>query len=928
MSTVISVRSRAVRKAILLTAAAALALPTAAFAQNTVTGRVVDDAGAPLPGAEVVVRETGQRIVTDRQGRFVIPSLPEGSATLEATYIGLSGASETVSVSAGGGNDVVITLASASAGGQIVVRGTILDATARALNQQRTADGTTNVVSSDAIGRFPDTNIAEALQRVPGFGVERDQGEGNFISIRGAPAEFTAITVDGINLPSTSPNTRAVDLGSIPSDVVSSLEVSKTLLPSQEADSIAGSVNLTTRSPFDKPRLRVSANGGVSHNQFGDTNDYRVGGTISNVFGPLGVLVSGSLAQTDRQVDNFESVWEDIGGGLLGVPEQAYKDYDTRRERLAFTGALELRPDNVNKFFVRGTWSRRTDDEFRNQLAVIYADGALQPGASEGRATWNNSRIEKEFRHRILRDKSFVISAGGEHDLDSLSLDYSASYTKAEQDYPIRAQLRFRSALRPNLTQDFVTNPDLPAISLFNTNEHLDASRYAFREVTFREQDTVQDEWAFGANLKIPATMFGNPGTVQFGARARFRDVTTDNNQWRDRRALAAPTVPMAQLLSDVTSQNFSYVLGQKFNSRAVRDYFAAIAPVAQTDGTLRISNSIVSDFEARENVYAGYGMARIEFPRANLILGARVEHTDFSGSAPVFNSVTNTFAIQQVDRKYTDFFPNLTLRYELADDVIARFAATRAVARPNYRDVVPRIVENSDGSPRTIDVDRGNPNLKQTLSNNLDAGIEYYFKPLGLLSANVFYKDLEDYEFTLTTPGTFLGLPARITEKQNARSGRVLGFEVAAQAQFTFLPGFLSGFGVFANAAYADAKIRLPATIPGRPDKVRLPNQSRWTMNAALFYEIEDFNARLAYTKRTDYIDEFDTDARLDLFWEGREQLDFTASFDVTKNINLFFEGKNLTNTPGVRYAGERTRVTEFEKFGRLYFFGARVNF
>ncbi|MCL6250418.1 TonB-dependent receptor [Altererythrobacter sp. KTW20L] len=924
--------SRNLLRPLLLSATAlALVVPVAAQAQNTVTGRVVDAAGVGLPGAVVVLRESGQRIVTDRQGRFVVPSIEAGELVIDVIYQGLESVSQTVTVSSGSANDFAITMDATYSTDVITVYGTILDSTARALNQQRNADATTNVVSSDSIGRFPDSNIAEALQRVPGFGVERDQGEGNFISIRGAPSEFTSITVDGINLPSTSADTRAVDLGSIPSDVVSSLEVSKTLLPSQSADSIAGSVNLTTRSPFDDPRLRISANGGVSHNQFGNTNDYRFGGTVSTVSGPVGLLLSGSLAQTDRKVDNFESVWEVVerpeGNEILGVPEQEFKDYDTRRERLALTGAIELEPDNVSRYFVRGTWSKRTDDEFRNLLAVVYADGDLQPGATETVATWNDTRVAREFRHRVKVDESFVVSAGGVHDFSTLSLDYTASYSRAEETYPIRAQLLFRSSLRPDITQDFTT-PDAPTISLFETGEHLDFSRYSFREITFREQDTMQDEWAFQANVSVAGELFGAPATFQTGARVRLAEIGTDNEQWRNRGGAAAPTQSFANLMSDIPSQNFAYLLGNKYDSDLVRAYFEDVRPIAQTDATRRISNSIVSDYEASEDIYAGYAMTRVEFDRANLVLGLRVEHTSFSGSAPVFNTETETFTVGQVDRSYTDFFPNLTLRYELADDLVARFALTRAVSRPNFRDVVPRVEENSDSTTTVVDVSRGNPDLKQTLSNNLDFGLEYYFPPLGLLSANFFYKDLEDYEFTLTTPGTFNGLPARISEKLNATSGHIMGFELAAQAQFTFLPGALSGFGVFGNLSYADAEITLPGTIAGRASKVALPNQSEWTYNAAIFYEMGGFNARLAYTRRTDYVDEFNEDARLDTFWEGREQVDLTASYDVTDNVNIFFEGKNLTNTPGVRYAGNRARVTEYEKFGRLYFIGARVNF
>lgn len=917
-------------RAALLTATAMLA-PVAAFAQNAVTGTVFDANGNPLPGAQVNIVETGQRVVTDNQGRFFIPSLPEGEVNLQVLYRGVGETTETVQVVAGAANNITISLVSS---GDIVVLGAITDATARALNRQKNADATTNVVSADAIGRFPDPNIAEALQRVPGFGVERDQGEGNFISIRGAPSEFTAVTVDGVALRSTDPSTRAIDLGAFQSDLVASIEVSKTLLPSQDADSIAGAVNLTTRSAFDRPRLNVSLNGGGSYNQFGGTSDYRGGATVSNVFGPVGLTLSGTLSQTNRQVDNVEHDWDIITGPdgeeMLGVPSQSYKDYDTRRERITLAGALEIRPDNVSNYFIRANWNRRTDDEFRNNLVVTLDDGTLRPGSTPEVQTWDRARVEFDYRHRIVRDQSIVASAGGEHEWSNLSLDYSAAYTRSKQDYPRRSQLRFRSSARPDITLDFRESAALPDISLFSTNEHLDLSRYSFRQNTFRTQDTVQSEWAFMANIKVPMEMFGAPATFQAGAKVRLAEIETDNEQWRDRRATSAPEFTYGSAQDPTRpADNFDYLLGNKLNDRLVDGYFRSIEAISVGDATRRVDNSITSDYEANEDIYAGYAMTRVEFPNTNLILGLRVEHTRFSGSAPVFDADNETFALSQVNRKYTDFFPNLTVRHEFTPDLIGRFAATRATARPNFRDVVPRLTR-SDEDAGIININRGNPDLRQTISNNLDAGIEYYFKPLGILGFNVFYKDLENYEFNFVENSTFEGRPARINQAQNALSGSILGFEANAQAQFTFLPGFLSGFGFFGNVAYADAKMTLPAgaVSPTRPEKVRLPNQSDWTYNASLFYEKDGFNTRLAWTKRTDYIDEFNADGRLDTFWVGRGQLDLTASVDIGSNVNIFFEGKNLTNSAGVRYAGSPDRVIEFEKFGAFYFLGARVNF
>lgn len=900
--------------------------PAIATAQNVVTGVVVDENGTPLPGAQVIVGATGQRVISDRQGRFVFPSLAEGEVEIEARYRGLVDGRQTFRITSGE-NDLRITL---GASDLIVVSG-IADQTARALNRQKNADATTNVIASDAIGRFPDPNIAEALQRVPGFGVERDQGEGNFVSIRGGPSEFTAVTVDGVTLRSTDPNTRAIDLGTFNSDLVASIEVSKTLVPSQDADSIAGAINLTTRSAFDNPRLVANMNGGVSYNQLGGTSDYRIGGTVSNVFGDLGVMLSGMLTQTDREVDNFESIWGPVnlpeGGQGFRVFENLFKDYETRRRRLTLAGALEYRPDNVSRFFLRGNFNSRNDDEFRDQLGIIYSDGVLQAGSTETRAVWDNTRIEKEMRHRIVRDQSLVVSGGGAHDWSGASLDYIASYTESQQVFPIRQQLRFRSSLRPSITQDF-SDPRNPDFSLFATNEHLQLDRYSFRQNVIREQDTLQNEWAFATNLSIPTQMFGAPATFQTGAKTRLASITTDDDQYRDRRSLAAPTLPLSGLVTDIASNNFNYNLGLRMDRDLVGRYFRDSIPISRGAATRRAAESITADYEASEDIYAGYAMARIEFPKTNVVVGARVEHTRFSGSAPVFNADTETFTMANVDRSYTDFFPNLTVRHEFSRDLIGRFAATRATARPNFRDVVPRVVVDVDEGANLLNVARGNPDLRQTVSNNLDAGIEYFFPPLGVIGFNVFYKDLQNYEFTLTQLGMFNGQNARITQQQNAVSGHILGFEANVQSQFTFLPGFLKDFGVFLNVAYADAQIMLPETAGVRPDGVRLPNQSDWTYNASLFYERAGFNARLAYTSRSDYIDEFGDRPEMDLFWEGRGQLDATASYQFNQNFDVFVEAKNITNTAGVRYFGERARVYEFEQFGAFYFVGARVNF
>ncbi|WP_439632557.1 TonB-dependent receptor [Glycocaulis sp.] len=906
-----------------------------ALAQHQLTGRVVDERGNSLPGARVSVPELGLTTSTGRQGEFTFPSLPAGEARLEVDYLGLPTGVRGVNISASEANTITLTLAADADGvDRIVITGSILDGTARALNQQRTADGTTSIVSSDAIGRFPDANIAEALQRVPGFGIARDQGEGRYINLRGAPSEFTAVSVDGTNLPSPDGSTRAIDLDTIPSDVVNTIEVFKTLLPDQDADSIAGAVNLVTRSPFDTPRLRINASGGASYNEFGGTNDYRSSLVISNVFGAngqFGALLSASYSRTDRQVDNIESEWEleNVGGvDTWVVTENQFKDYDTERTRTAFTGSLEYRPDDATRFFVRGSHSRFRDDEYRNLFLLTYDAGSIVT-ATDNTATWANTRFEKELRHRTVENTITTLAAGGEHDFGGVELDYTLSWALSEQSYPQRNQLQFRSTLRPTVSYDY-SNPDQPAITIFQTAEHLNLGAYNFQRLDERGADTRQEEWAFRANAQFAGSLFGRSATHRFGGAYRNRDVSFDDERYRAAAAQAGlygPGVPMSDLLGTEPSLNFNYNLGVKFDPRLVDAYFNSVRPALRNDpARLLRPASLQGDYTGEESIYAGYGMTRVEMANTTVIAGLRVEHTEFDGTGNRFSTTTQTATPVSASQSYTNWFPNLTVRHEFNENLVGRLALTRAISRPDYDDIVPRISANDGPGTRTVSL--GNPDLRPTIANNFDAGLEYYLRPLGLIALNAFYKDLEDYEYTLRSSGTFEGDPANFTRPENAPGGFIRGVELTWQQTFDFLPGMMSNFGVFANYTWTDSEMELGRTIAGR-SVVPLQGQSDYAYNVALFYEADRFSARLSYNDRSDYLDALDIEEPgRDLYWEGREQLDFTAAFEVTSQFELFLEAKNLTNTPGVRYFGERQRVYEYEEFGRSVFVGLRFNY
>jgi TonB-dependent receptor len=854
------------------------------------------------------------RIVFARASRWS-PVFVAVSGVLSAS----TAAQDATSPSAGSGDGL-----------QEVVITAIIDAAKRASDEQKNSRGVTNVVASDSIGRFPDPNIAEALQRVVGVAISRDQGEGRYINVRGGPSEFSAVTIDGVSVAAPDPTTRAIDLDTVPSDIVGSLEITKTLRPDQDADSVTGAINIRTQSPFDYKGFRLRASGGGSYNEFGGTNDVRGSVSVSNIWegdSRFGLLFSGSYSETDRQVDNIETAWARLtrpeGGTVFGVVENLFKDYDTKRERIAVTSAAELRADDDSRLFLRGTFSRFTDDEYRNQLLVLWSEGVLLPGATDQKASFRNIRVAKQIRHRMVQNEIVTGELGGEKKFSGWSFDGSISIASTEQTYPRRDELLWRTAALGTATApisyDYTTSSREPSISLFTTNQHLTPTNFSFRENAYRTSDTSDDTIAAVANITIPVEIGSGKGNFKVGAKFKSGERKANEDRFRDRATTAAPSQPLSAFLTTKESRNYDYNLGFKVDPALADAYYDA----TKARSPIRAEQSATADYQVDEQILSGYAMWDLDFDRLGVVAGVRVEKTETEGSAPVFNASTSAISSRTDTRSYTDVFPGLTLRYEVNTNLIARAAVTRGMMRPDFTDIVPRALETQEGS--LLVVQQGNPALKPTLSNNLDVSLEYYFEPIGILSASGFYKDLKDYNYTLRSSGSYLGNPAALITPENA-DGELSGLELAWQQQFTQLPGWLSGFGVFANFTYVDASIDLGRTYGGR-SSFPLPGQSETVSNFAVFYEKGPVSVRLSFTDRSDYLDEINAeDGGLDLYWAGRDQIDLTTSYQVTKSFEAFVEAKNLTNSKGIRYYGKKSRIYEYEQFGYSVFVGGRL--
>lgn len=887
-------------------------------------GQLSNGNNAFLQGAIIRLVGTGRETVTDSSGRFRFDHLAEGEYQLEVSYLSYGTHRVGAQVTGQQGQVLQLRFADVSQVEVLQIVGS-RNAQARALNIQRSSDNIKSVVSSDYLGRFADANVAESAQRLPGVSIQRDQGEGRYVNVRGAPLEFANVSVNGVVLPSPDGATRAIDLDTIPSDVIATMELTKAITPDMDADAIAGNINVVTQGALDSKGAFVRANIASGKNQKGSGDITRGGVTAgSRIAGNdnMGVLFSASYSETERVTDNVEHVWFEGDNGEFLPETTEFKDYELTRKRTGLSGRFDWRPSDNSHLYLSHNFSRFKDDEYRDTLLIEYdrftADSTSLKGTA-GRAT-----IEKELRHRTVVNTINSTQFGGNHYFDDVKLDYSVAYSKASQKYPNRDYLLFRENSRPALAYDF-SDSDLPYYQVLDSNGgvvrddfNFGTNEYNFRRYERRFGEAEEKESAYTVNVSLPGQLGNAASTVKLGAKARLKDKFNDEDRFRNSTGAQAPA------FADVAINKESRPFGGHYHNgpKLQRDFVAAYGSrLEDADYKDRGAASVTSDYNASEDSYALYAMNTLEWDSTTLVYGLRVEQTRTAGEAATYDTETDEFSVLHASNRYTKVFPGVHLRYETADGVILRTAYSTGINRPNFVDLVPYvIVEDRTEGNGSIDI--GNINLKPTYAHNLDLMAEYYIEPLGLMSAGVFYKRLEDPIFkarSVMTEGEYTGF--NMVRPENGEKGRLYGVELNWQQTLESL----SGFGFAVNYTFTDSSADLPFNI-GKTD---LPGTSRHTYNLALNYERFGISAQLAYNYRSAYIDSLDTaNPGLNTYWDDRATLDFTASYQLTEQFSLYMEATNLTDTKAVRYQGERNRVFEHEQFGRTWLVGVRGSF
>jgi TonB-dependent receptor len=872
---------------------------TAASAQGgkgTIAGTAKDERNSALPSAFIEVQPLGKRAVSDDQGEFRISDVPAGEYTIVASYVGFAPFSATVKVDAGQTVNVDAVLKVASQSDQVMVTAERLQGEAEAINIERMADDIVQVLPSKVINSLPNTNIADAVGRAPSVSLERDEGEGKYVQIRGTEPRLSNVTINGVNVPSPEGAVRNIKLDAVPANLVERIEVFKTLSASQDADGIGGTVNLVTRTAGEKASYNFGGQGGYTPIQGGRTLG-GFDGTVGKRFGEskkFGVMFGGTFDRNNRGINDLEPAQGTgtnpaTGSPIAVVGTEDLRSYSYYRTRYGFAGGVDYNVKPGTNVYLKGLFSDFHD--FGDTWVFTPNAGNTIKSVNGGQITFDNaadcaavntadptancSPGSYAYRHYIRRpdQQVFSILTGARHDLSSMLITYefagSRSHNIGGQDFPTTNFSGPSADLALNQS-----NPYRPKFIAQDGSNIYDPTQYSVANTILPIYHATQVNYQGAASLSRRYSTHGHFGTFEMGVKIRNSHSTQNEND-QIFSTSGTGSFGLSQVLGTYTNPTYydgSFAVGgQGYGPtsdygkirQAISADLASATPSLAFQDLASVQKSQGAFYDANERVSAGYIQNAISVGKFRFQAGVRFDQTstDFT---------THHFDASQVDSSgnvlpsaitpfnqtssYFKVLPSVQVQYQLEKNTNLRANYSIGISRPNIGDLVPTKIVDPNASPKSVTL--GNPDLKPTKANNYDLLVEHFFQPLGILQAGFFYKELSDPIYPTVTllnaPDPNAGF--KQSQSVNGPNAHIAGFEAAWEQRFSFLPGMLSGLGVVANYSYTSSQVTFPANFspanlggPGRIDHPTLPRDAPNTWNAGFTYDKARFSMRFA---------------------------------------------------------------------------------
>ncbi len=772
-----------------------------------------------------------------------------------------------------------------------------------ALDVQQMADNIVSVVHADGIGQLPDANAAEALQRLPGVSVERDQGEGRYVRIRGLGPDLNAVTINGSLVPAPESGRRAVQMDVLPAGMIRSLEVTKTLTPSMDANSVGGTVDVKTLSAFDHQGLFYSLEGGLSHDTNTGKESPNFAGTVSNRFldGTLGVSFGLSSSERKFGSDNVEA-----GAANWNANNQLKamqrRDYTITRQRDGGMLNVEYKPTNEENYYLRTLYSRFSDDEVRQRNNITFSTNR-----SEG--VLGNTTSQRELKARKESQDILSLTAGAERKLGEWDVAAAFGTTRSGEDTPQYINsARFNSGT--TYQAGFI---DTSRLILIGSSAINSATGYTLNRIQLAAQDTSDTENHLKLDLGRKLKLFGLDSELKFGAKASRRTKKNNQTAW----SISGATFG-SPALSGFVDNSVDYAYGDfspGISVGAIKNLLGTVNVNNFIDNT----NSTINDFTMHEDINAAYVQNTFNIGMTRILAGVRYESTNFRAKGTGLSG-TN-FVSNERDRRDNHVLPALHIRHDLDNDTSVRAAWTNSVVRPTFEQLAPGF--NIVGTDATF----GNPDLKPLKSANFDLGIERRLGYAGAASAYVFYKNIKDFTYNTNLAGTgnWVGYTTANTFA-NGDSASVSGLELAYAQSFSFLPAPWNGMLLSANATATHSSAEITG-LGGGKRNIPLPSQSDLTYNIMLGYEKGPVSVRLAATYKSAYLLTIDpSGASGDAYVSPQMHYDFSSRYNISKSIQVVFEALNLSNEKYYVYAGNASRNSQYESYGRTYKLSAKI--
>ena len=838
---------------------------------GTINGKIIDaSTGDELVYASVVVKGTTKGVTTDIDGSFELEVAP-GTYTLLFSYIGYEETEKQVTVKANETSIVNVGLNSGNQLDEIVVsvqaKGQI-----SAIRQQLASNKIVNMISAEKMQELPDANAAESIGRLPGISLQRSSGEANGVVIRGVSAAQNNVTIGGVKMASTNASDRSSDLSMIQGEMLSGVEVSKTLRADMDAGAIGGTVDLKLAAAKKKPSFNALSESAYNSlfSNIGDSKN-SVGGSTRFLKNKFGIKAQGTWEQKQLSSQRFGGGYSgpilkqetDSEGNLTG--EESFFSrttganlalVQTIRKRMGVSMVLDFKSEIYDVKFLNLV--NKTTDNIINRQESYNFQSATNPF----KLTASSGKFEKLNTTHLLENKVRFLGT-------ELNLSLSHTYVKSEDVNEVFPFLE-NSTTAPIIDPAFLifAQPE-DVLNLYGGTNILDnklrTNDLNNSELTDKNYD-INFDWRIPFKLESLNTegVFSVGGSYHLLERESDQEQTYVDYRFGKGQGARGPLDDLfpwidwpAGDVDGIIATNFvdpnynpgefldgKYTLNWSPDLRLMKDIQSQILQNYPALFNARGKESYTNDYSNREEQTAAYIMAELNIGKLLLVPGIRSEkvNTQYDAFSILTNPV-NADGISgvpdsvSVKRNNHLFFPSINAKYQFNESVALRGAVYKSVARPSFIQLSPKTVISSEES--NTEFSSGNPFLEPSTAWNYDISLEIYNSVFGLLTINPFYKRIDNFivnlpnyfplrndrireapqGFVEALPGSDFYPEIGLTNSSktsipinNPEKAEYVGVELSYQKNFRSLTNkWLKGIVLDVNVTVIDSKAKYP---------------------------------------------------------------------------------------------------------------------